>query len=197
MVTLSNRIRGNIAELPEQGHWTHDDWLQLPDDDFQYEIIDGVLYMSPPPSTSHQQSVSQLVAHMVIHAANEELGKVYPSPISVQLPRKSTTVQPDILFISKDREHIIGSTSIEGAPDLIVEILSPSNWQYDRGEKMEAYRQAGVREYWIVDGRTKTIEIFILEEESYYLTGKFATGETAESTVLEGFSIPVNTVFSQ
>jgi Uma2 family endonuclease len=182
---------------PEQGHWTYDDWLQLPADDFRYEIIDGVLYMSPPPSTAHQRAVSKLVARMEIHAENEGLGMVFPAPIAVQLPDQSAIVQPDILFIAKERQHIVGSTVIEGAPDLIVEILSPSNWPYDRGEKMEAYRRAGVREYWIVDGRAETVEVFILENESYYLTGKFSSGETAESTILTGFSIPVDLVLSQ
>jgi Uma2 family endonuclease len=182
---------------PEQGYWTYDDWSQLPDDGFRYEVIDGVLYMSPPPSTAHQRAVSKLVARMEIHAEKEALGVVFPAPIAVQLPDQAAIVQPDILFVAKDRQHIIGSTVIEGAPDLIVEILSPSNWTYDRGEKMEAYRQAGVREYWIADGRAKTVEVFILEDESYYLTGKFRFGETAESVVMKDFTILVDIVFSQ
>lgn len=83
---------------------------------------------------------------------------------------------PDILFITKERLHIVKRGRIEGAPDIIVEVLSPSNWLKDRREKFETYAKAGVREYWIVDPRARTIELFFLREGTYSLIGKYGVG---------------------
>lgn len=182
---------------PEQGQWTYEDWLRLPDDGFRYEILNGVLYMSPPPTIPHQSSSVELSSPMHQHSKKHNLGKVLTAPVGVRLPGQPAPVQPDIVFVVKERSEIIHHDYIEGAPDLVVEILSPSNWPYDRGEKMEAYRQAGVREYWIVDYRARTIEVLVLEKTTYVLIGKFGPGDIVRSTVLAGFEIAVNDVFAE
>lgn len=94
------------------------------------------------------------------------------------------------------RSDIIGNDYIEGAPGPIVEILSPSNWPYDRKQKFQAYREAGVSEYWITDHRAKTIEVFVLEAGTYALTGQYGSGEAARSTVLTGFEVKVDEIFA-
>lgn len=181
---------------PEQGRWTYEDWLRLPNDGFRYEVLHGVLFMAPPPAIPHQDAVTILTARMRNHADSRSLGRVLTSPVGVRLPGQPVPVQPDVLFVAKERRDIIGTDYVEGAPDLVVEVLSPSNWPYDRGEKFVAYRQAGVREYWIVDYRARTIEVLVLEKTEYVLTGKVGPGDVARSTVLTGFEIAVNDVFA-
>ena len=127
--------------------------------------------------------------------AGHGLGEVLFAPCGVRLPGQPVPVQPDILFVHADRRQIIGEDYVEGAPDLVVEILSPSNWLYDRTEKFRAYQAAGVREYWIVDPRARTVEIFTLEAGTYALQGKFGSGERAPSPLLTGFEMTVDEVF--
>ncbi len=181
---------------PEQGQWTYEDWLQLPNDGFQYEVLDGELYMSPPPGTFHQNTLGYLYSRMRVYADDHDLGIVLSAPTGVRLPNQPVPVQPDILFVSKLRQGIIKRDEVAGAPDLVVEVLSPSNWTYDRGLKQEAYRQAGVREYWIVDYRARKIEVLQLEEGDYVLVGEYKEGDVAKSAVLTDFSTPVAKVFA-
>lgn len=104
-------------------------------------------------------------------------------------------MQPDILFIRNERLGIIGKKYVEGTPDLIMEILSPSNWLYDRREKMQVYQEAGVNEYWIVDPRARAVEVCVLEEGAYLLVGQFERGDRAQSQVVAGFEVAVDEVF--
>ena len=125
---------------PEQGRWTYDDWLRLPGDEFRYEIVEGELHVSPSPSTGHQFVVTSLIAAMHAYARKHELGAILTAPVGVRLPEQDTAVQPDILFVARDRLNIIRDDIIDGAPDLVVEVLSPSNWIYDRTRKQKAAR---------------------------------------------------------
>jgi len=181
--------------MPRQGEWTYQDWLNFPNDGWKYEIIDGVLFMVPPPAIKHQSSSISLVVKMYNHADKYDLGKVLEAPCGVQLPKQPVPVEPDILFIKKERLNIIGENYVEGAPDLIVEILSPSNPNYDRQTKFNLYQQSGVKEYWLVDYRSKTVEIFNLIANRYLLSGQYGEGETAPSTELKGFEVAVETLF--
>jgi Uma2 family endonuclease len=147
------------ATWPEQGHWTYEDWLRLPDDGFRYEVLHGVLYMSPPPAVPHQDFQTELVSRMRLHARQGRLGIVLAAPVGVRLPGEPVPLQPDILFVRQERASIVGKEYVEGAPDLLVEVLSPSNWQYDRKEKFLAYQAAGVPEYWIVNVPDRMVEV--------------------------------------
>lgn len=188
--------QGRTESWPEQGQWGYEDWLQLPDDGFRYELIEGDLLTSPPPSIEHQNAVSSLLAAMRRHASKNDLGLVLTAPIGVHLTDSSAIVQPDILFVAKARKDIIQQDVIEGAPDLVVEVLSPSNWMIDRGRKQEAYRRAGVREYWIVDYRARTIDVLVLDSGEYVQRGHYDQGDMALSEFLEGFAIEVAEVFA-
>lgn len=179
------------SEYPEQGKWTYDDWARLPDDRTRYEVIDGELYMTPPPSILHQSASVRLLTKMSNFVESRGLGIVFSAPLGVRLPNQPVPVQPDIVFVSSARKAIIGKEYVEGVPDLVVEILSPSNWMYDRHEKFDLYQSAGVPEYWIVDYRAKTVEIVVLEQGEFTLIGKWGAGETASSRVLSGFQVAV------
>ncbi len=182
---------------PEQGQWQYEDWLRLPEDGFRYELFEGELLMSPPPTVEHQNAVSSLLAAMRRHARKNDLGLVLTAPIGVRLLESSAVIQPDILFIEKSRKDIVHQDLIEGAPDLVVEVLSPSNWMIDRGRKQEAYRRAGVREYWIVDYRARTIDVLVLDSGEYVQRGHYGEHDQAPSEALSGFEIEVAEVFAQ
>jgi len=129
------------------------------DDGKRYELINGVLKMSPAPSMFHNRSNIKLVNLLYFYVENNYLGWVFDSPADVILD-KFNTVQPDILFISKDNKYKIKRNGVCGAPDLVVEIISPSSIDYDRTIKKDIYEKFGVKEYWLIDIDNKTIEVY-------------------------------------
>ena len=186
-----------VRSWPDQGQWTYADWLGLPDDGFRYELIEGELFVSPSPSVQHQIAISSLLSAVYQHAKEADLGLVLTAPIGVRLPEEETIVQPDLLFISRERLDLVKDNVIDGAPDLVVEILSPSNWVFDRTRKQKAYEQAGVGEYWIVDYRARTVDVLVLEGREYVQRGQYREGDTAPSEALPGFAIPVTDIFAR
>lgn len=181
--------------FPRQGEWTYEHWLQFPNDGWKYEILDGVLYMSPPPTINHQDVATELIARMRIYTRNHKLGVVLAAPAGVHLPTQAVPVEPDILFVREERRHLIEERYVEGAPDLVVEVLSRSNADYDRTTKYGQYERAGVTEYWIVNYWDETIAIYNLVDQQYHLTGLFQNGDIATSQVLTGFQIAVTDLF--
>ena len=151
--------------------------------------------MTPPPAINHQRSSGKLFRKMADYAEDNDLGEVLEAPCGVRLPGQSVPIEPDILFIKKERLGIIGRQYVEGAPDLIVEILSPSSIAYDRTDKFRAYQKAGVSEYWLVDYEAKTVELFTLAEGNYILIGKYASGNITGSLQLAGFEIAIDLLF--
>ena len=185
-------------DWPPQGEWTYDDYAGLPNDGWKYEVIRGELYMSPAPSPRHQRAVLRLSAEMERFVNLHQLGEVFISPIDVILPRNlGTPVQPDILFIRNDNLDIIGETTIDGVPDLVVEILSPSNWVDDRRVKFGVYAEAGIGEYWIIDPRAVTIEVYQLRGDRYALIDSYGPGDVVSSIALDGFSVTVDEISPQ
>ena len=182
-------------QWPEQGQWTYQDWLQLPDDGTRYEVIDGVLYMTPSPSISHQTVSGNLFSILKTYVTDNQLGRVFSAPVGVRLPNQPVPLQPDTVFISSARKNIIGTQYVEGAPDLVVEVLSLSNWPFDRQEKFQAYQAAGIPEYWVVDYRQRTIEVYALEKGEYLLLGKWGPSDEVSSRLMEGFQVAVGEVF--
>lgn len=183
-------------QFPRQGEWTYEHWLQFPDDGWKYEIIDGVLYMSPPPTITHQDVAGELFFHMRGFVRTNKLGTVLTAPCGVRLPMQPVPVEPDILFIRRERRQMLGNRYVEGAPDLVVEVLSRSNADYDRTIKYQQYERAGVLEHWIINYWDETVAVYHLVEQQYQLTGTFRRGETAVSQVMTGFQIAVADLFN-
>lgn len=181
-------------KFPRQGAWTYDDWLKFPNDGWKYEIIDGELYMTPGPTPAHQRSSISLAARMYIHVTANGLGEILEAPCDVYLPGQPVPVQPDILFIHQERLSIIANDGVRGVPDLIVEILSPTNAGYDRERKFRLYEKVGVPEYWLVDNRAKMVEVYVLDGSSYRLDGKYGMGDTAVSRQIAGFQVAVDSI---
>src|SRR5436305_5007458 len=160
--------------FPAQGEWTYEDYLRLPDDGRRYEVLKGVLYMPPAPGPLHQDAVLNLGALARSYLRSNPVGKVYIAPLDVILPGGlATPVQPDFVYLSNERRGLVGERAIEGAPDLVAEVLSPSNSVEDRRTKFEIYAAAGEREYWNLDPRVQTVEVFTLENDAYTRLGKF------------------------
>jgi len=157
---------------PPQGRWTYADYAALPDDGNRYEIIAGVLYMTPAPGTGHQSISARVVTFLVTHVEFAGLGRVFAAPVDVELA-PDTVVQPDIVVILSANLHRITPSRIIGAPDLVVEILSPGTAGYDRREKQDAYARSGVGEYWIVDPGAQTVELLTLDQGGYRSHGVF------------------------
>ena len=161
---------------------------------FFYELINGIIVKKQAPSPQHQKAVSQLVTIFNNFVLEKQLGDVYPSPIDVFFDKHNNT-QPDIIFIRKDRSFIITNDGIQGQPDLIVEVLSPSTFRNDRKEKMNLYLRFGVSEYWIVDPKNQSVEVYVLENDVYDM--RYFAIETGdiESKVLEGLKFEVSKIF--
>lgn len=137
-----------------------------PDDGNRHEIIDGDHYMNPVPSTYHQ-AVSMRLAYLLFGLIEgNHLGRVFFAPIDVQLSDHDI-VQPDLIVIVKDRVQMITPAKIKGAPDLIIEILSPSTRENDMTLKKELYQRTGVKEYWIVDPEDQSLKQFVLDSGKY------------------------------
>ena len=119
------------------------------------ELIDNSLYMSPAPTSNHQEVSITLASLLYIHTQRKKIGKAFAAPIDVYLS-KTNVFQPDIIFISNENAGIIKEDGIYGAPDLVIEILSVGTRKLDLTKKKDAYEKAGVKEYWVVDPDTKS-----------------------------------------
>ncbi|MDM8518992.1 Uma2 family endonuclease [Anaerolineales bacterium HSG6] len=182
--------------LKPQGTWTYQDWLQFPEDGWKYEIINGELQIMPPPAVYHQWSSGELFVQMFMFVKQNNLGKVLEAPCGVKLPHQDVPVEPDIFFVKQERLEIIQADYVYGAPDLVVEIMSPSNPNYDRKHKFQLYQENGVLEYWLVNYWQKYIELFVLRDGVYQLQGKYDLGETISSEQLAGFELVVADIFN-
>lgn len=141
---------------------TWQDTLLMPEDGKRYEAIDGELCVTPAPTVRHQRISGKLA--IVMHRLLEEPGHglVIAAPVGVDFPNSEEGVQPDLLFVSKARLHIVGRDWIRGAPDLVVEILSPSTAERDRTIKRKLYQRHGVAQYWLVDPEAECVEVWDL-----------------------------------
>jgi Uma2 family endonuclease len=180
---------------PIQGQWRYADYLRLPDDGKRYEIIEGVLYVANAPNFDHQFSVSKVLFYLQLFTIERDLGVVVTAPFEVHLSETSKPVQPDVLFIRKERQPMPGTQIFEGPPDLIVEIISPSSIRLDRKTKFDVYEQIGVAEYWLVDPKLHGVEVYTLSHGEYALLGQYTGEDLIESTVLAGLQIKANNLF--
>jgi Uma2 family endonuclease len=173
--------------------FTYRDYLLLPEGD-RRELIEGDFYVVPAPSIWHQTIAANLGMALRAFARGNRLGTVLWAPTDVVLSPESV-VQPDILFISNERRGIITEDNVSGAPDLVVEILSPSTADRDRELKLTLYARYGVREYWIVDPEDSSVEVMALEEAGVESARRYTTGRV-ESPVLPGLEIALAEIFA-
>ncbi|MXZ21235.1 MAG: Uma2 family endonuclease [Caldilineaceae bacterium SB0665_bin_25] len=171
---------------------TYADYLKTSDDE-RYELLNGELVMVPSPREIHQSILGILYLMVGTFVRDRGLGKVYFAPFDVVLS-DTDVVQPDLLFISNERAERITQDNVRGAPDLVVEILSPATAERDRTIKLDLYATHGVKEYWIVAPDAKTIMVMLRGVGGFEAAGIYGAGETLRSPTLEGFSIEVEEV---
>lgn len=177
----------------ERRDWTYDDYLRL-DDDTRYEIIEGALEVVPAPDIGHQRIAGELSDALRAYVKEHVLGEVFFAPVDVKLSDRNV-VQPDLLFVSRERSAILAGRDVQGPPDLVVEIISPSSTSRDRIVKKRLYERFGVREYWLVDPAGRRIDVFLLEGREYRLTATAAGSGAISSSVIPGFSIDIAQAF--
>lgn len=179
---------------PLQGSWTFDDYAALPDDGHRYEIVNGVLVMAPAPDLGHQSIVLRLSHYLFVHAELAGLGRVFAGPVDVELESKNV-FQPDVVVILNAHLNRMTQKKIVGAPDLVVEVASPSTAAYDRLTKYDVYARAGVTEYWIVKPDSRVVEILVLEDGTYRSLGAFSGKATLPSRVVPDLPVRVEQFF--
>ena len=138
--------------------WTYEEFARLPDDGNRYEVIAGELYVTPAPGSIHQRVVWRLGTALENFCEEHGVGTMYGAPYDV-IFGEGDYLEPDLLFVRRDREDIIKKHAAVGAPHLVVEILSDSTARRDRGLKRERYAAYGVPEYWIIDTEAQQIEV--------------------------------------
>lgn len=163
MTTLVIPTHAASVDGPAQGQWAYADWEKLPADGNRYEIIDGVLYITTAPSYFHQWIVRRLDRYVGVPAEEQGLAYAAVAPIGVLMPG-CDPVQPDFVLVLAEHAAIIRDRRIMGVPDLTVEILSPGSRTYDESVKLNAYAQAGVPEYAVVDPEERVLHLYKLKQ---------------------------------
>jgi Uma2 family endonuclease len=178
-----------------QPRLTYPELRLMPDDGKRYELVDGEVSVTPSPDEKHQRVLGNLFLSVSIHVRAGNLGRVYVAPFDVVFAER-TALQPDLLFVSEKRLGIIGPEYVLGAPDLVVEILSPYRLSYDRVTKLEQYAFYGVSEYWVVDPIAENVDIHVLVDRRYELKGVFTGGDILQSPLLPGWELAAGNLFS-
>ena len=173
--------------------FTYEDYKHTPEDK-RYELLDGELIMVLAPRTAHQRTSRDILIPINTFVAESDLGEVFIAPCDVVLS-DTDVVQPDLLFVSKERSHTINEDNIRGAPDLVIEILSPSRAQRDRMLKRTLYALHGVPEYWQADTDAKIAMVLTLDNGEYKVAGIYGEGQMLVSPLLQGFTLDIDKIF--
>jgi len=177
----------------EKKKYTYADYLKTPDDE-RYELIEGDLIMTPAPVMRHQRISGDLYSEVRIFVKENDLGNILYAPCDVHLDNENV-VQPDILFISKERLDIIGEKNIQGAPDLVIEIISESTAYRDLVQKKKLYARFGVKEYWIVIPEESSVDLFTLKDNAFVLHKSYSKDDTLQSQLLQKLKIELKKIF--
>ena len=184
-----------MALTKPAGSWTYDDLLALPDDGKRYEIIEGELYEMPSPAAVHALTTWNLM--FLLRPVIEALGGwLLAAPLDVFFAG-ANPVQPDIVLLLPAGDAHLVVRGVEGPPDLVIEILSPSNRAHDLLTKRALYGRAGVREYWIVDPMQRTVDVLTLDRDALRAAQRAANEDAVVSPLLGGKTFPLAAVFAR
>jgi Uma2 family endonuclease len=178
----------------EAERWTYQRYRRETTDGEHFEVIGGFRIMAPSPSRFHQYALTKLASQLETFVARENLGTVLVAPFDVYFS-EDEFVQPDILFVAKDHSERLTDHSVRGAPDLVVEIVSPGSTRMDRITKRSLYAKHGVPEYWIISPNEQTIEVLTLRDGKYETSGFYEEDDSIVSPSLAGFSCVVREIF--
>jgi Uma2 family endonuclease len=173
---------------------TFEEFRQFPIDGKRYELVRGEVHVTPAPATRHQAIVQNLSGNLWPFVIKNRLGEVWTAPLDVRLS-EDTAFQPDLIFVSNARAGIIQEDWIAGAPDLVVEVSSPSTAAYDRATKLPKYADSGVSEFWLIDSQVKTVEVLKLEGKKYFVDATLAGEQVLTSNLFPGWQLPLCDLF--
>jgi Uma2 family endonuclease len=173
---------------------TTDDYRVLGEGPPHYQLIEGKLLMSPSPNRYHQVVCRNLLLLLGKHLEGNPMGEVYHAPSDVYLTDHDV-YQPDLFYVSKANASILTEQGVAGAPDLVVEILSPGSAQMDREVKRKVYLQCGVQELWLVDPDLKSVQVYRANPQGEPQVNTYYVGSSFASPLLPGLTIPVESVF--
>jgi Uma2 family endonuclease len=189
------RLRGSMTLRDVK--LTIEDYESFPDDGMRHEIIDGEHYVTPSPRTRHQAISRNLTMLLALFLRDQPMGRLFPAPCDVYLSRFDVVV-PDLLFVSTAGKAVVTDKNVQGPPDLLIEILSPSTRKRDERTKRDRYARFGVREYWIVDPELESIKVMELGASGYNPPREVALerSERITSVVLPGLDLPLDQIFT-
>ena len=189
VTTLADWVPG-----PNQGDWTFNEYLNLPDDGMRYEIADGVLLLTPSSTGSHQDTIGEVCFYLRSHIKLAGLGLVIQAPFIVELSAKDV-FQPDIVVVMNAHLDRVQEKRVVGAPDLVVEVSTSGTAAFDRLTRYDTYEYTGVQEYWILKLERRTVEIFVLEGDEYHSLGVFHGEQKVPSRLISWLSVRVDQFF--
>ena len=158
------------------------------------QIINGEEIMSPSPKTPHQRVLRNLYRALDRHIVEKDLGELLFSPMDVIFEEDYNRLQPDLIFISKEKDEIIQDW-IRGVPDMVVEIVSKSTLQMDTVVKKEIYERYGVQEYWLLKPEKRLLEIYVLTNGRYEMYASFGENDVVGSPLFHGLAFKLNIIF--
>ena len=175
---------------------TYEDLVLFPDDGKRHELIDGVHFVTPAPNTRHQTIVTHLAGILDTFVRTKGLGRAFVAPYDVVFSRHDV-VEPDLIFVSNARGDVLTAAHAVGAPDLVIEILSPSTRRRDEVLKRDLYEARGVAEYWLIDPEAETVKVLRREGERFGRARLLSVrdGDSLETVLLPGLELPLATVF--
>jgi len=175
---------------------TVEDYRQLPETGPRYQLIEGDLYMAPAPNRYHQDISLNITVMLANFLAKHRSGKLYEAPFDVYFD-EFNAYQPDIIFVSKKNLEILTDAGAEGAPDFIVEILSPKTALLDKKHKRKVFARSGVKELWFVDPETRQVDIYFLQKDAEHPAATYSDKDTFTSPHFPGLNIKGATIFKR
>jgi Uma2 family endonuclease len=172
---------------------TYADYVLFPDDGLRHEIIDGEHYATPSPATRHQRIAGNLHYLLRHHLETHSIGEVFLAPVDMLLSDFDIVV-PDLVYVSRARAHLITRKNLQGAADLVIEILSPSTRPRDERLKRELYERSGVEEYWLVDPDRDVIEVYLRSAAGFQDPVSYGKTDLLTTPLMPGLELPVDRI---
>jgi Uma2 family endonuclease len=174
--------------------YTYADYLKLPEDGIRYEILNGELIMSPAPTIGHQTTLRNFLVALSTFLEKNALGEVLPAPTDVILS-DINVLQPDIVLVLREKYDIFTRENIQGAPDLVIEVLSRGTEKRDREEKLAQYSRFAVREYWMVHHEERWVEVWRRESGALAFYKRLGHNQILATPLLPGLKIKLAKIF--
>ena len=173
---------------------TRYDYADMPQGPPYYQVVEGDLVMSPAPETAHQRIVLNIAYLLRKYLEKRRVGELFIAPLDVFLS-EINVYQPDLIFVSNSRRAIITERGIEGAPDLVVEALSPGTARLDKGSKRKIYARTGVEEFWLADPATRTLQVYALQRDAETASATYGANAVFKSACFPTLRIQTKLIF--